>query len=401
MNIHRMRFRNPLIFSAILLVAIFLASCAKENELTPTPTQVRQTLIMYMPWSSDLTSYFEQNLRDFETVVGAGGLGDNRIIVFFSSSPTEATLFELKYKGGNCVRENLKTYTNPPFTTAGGITSILHDVVAVAPARQYSMVVGSHGMGWLPVVRSGTRIARDTEKFHWEYEGVPRTRFFGGITAEYQTDVTTFAEGIAGAGLKMEFILFDDCYMSSIEVAYDLRDVTNYLIAAPTEIMAYGYPYHIVGKHLINNDYGGICNGFYEFYENYQYPYGTIGLTDCSEVEALAEVMREVNARFSFDAGLLGTVQRMDGYSPVVFFDYGDYVSKLCSDAGLLARFNAQLERTVPPQYALHTRSYYSSSLGVVGISSYCGIPVSDPSVSAKATGKTSTAWHKATHAGL
>ena len=65
---------------------------------------------------------------------------------------------------------------------------------------------------------------------HWEYENVPMTRYFGGLNAQYQTDITTLAKGISNAGLKMEYILFDDCYMSSIEVAYALKDVTDYLI---------------------------------------------------------------------------------------------------------------------------------------------------------------------------
>ena len=54
---------------------------------------------------------------------------------------------------------------------------------------------------------------------HWEYENVPMTRYFGGLNAQYQTDITTLAKGISNAVLKMEYILFDDCYMSSIEVA--------------------------------------------------------------------------------------------------------------------------------------------------------------------------------------
>lgn len=46
----------------------------------------------------------------------------------------------------------------------------------------------------------------------------------------------------------MEYILFDDCYMSSLEVAYDLRHVTRHLIACPTEIMVYGMPYSHIGE---------------------------------------------------------------------------------------------------------------------------------------------------------
>ena len=50
----------------------------------------------------------------------------------------------------------------------------------------------------------------------------------------------------------------------------------------------------------------------------------------------------------------------MDGYSPVRFFDFGDYVSKLCKDPELMAEFKAQFERTVPGKYKKHTEYYYS-----------------------------------------
>ena len=53
-------------------------------------------------------------------------------------------------------------------------------------------------------------------KKHWEYEHAPMTRFFGGTQTKYQTDITTLTGGISKAGLKMEYILFDDCYMSTV-----------------------------------------------------------------------------------------------------------------------------------------------------------------------------------------
>lgn len=382
----------------ILLLTVFLVSCAKNNEGPPHPVKTEQTLFIYMPWSTDLTSYFTRNLIDFETAMKSDILRNNRVIVFFSSSSTEADLFELKYKNGGTVRDTIKSYQNPAFTTAEGITAILNDVASVAPAERYAMIVGCHGMGWLPVT-SASRTGVGEEKLHWEYDGMPLTRYFGGTTSRYQTDVTTFAEGISDAGLKMEYILFDDCYMSSIEVAYDLKDVTNHLIACPTEVMAYGFPYHIIAPHLLTNDYYGICSGFYEFYSTYQRPCGTIGLTDCREVGRLAEIMREINRRFTFDTQMLNSIQRMDGYSPVIFFDYGDYVAKLCGDPGLLAEFEAQLERTVPERYRLHTPRFYSRSMGEIEVRTYSGVTVSDPSINTKAArNKTETAWYKATH---
>ena len=122
-----------------------------------------------------------------------------------SSSSTEASMFEIVYRNGKCERKTLKNYTNPSFTTAEGITSILNDMKTFAPASVYAMTIGCHGMGWLPVDRMKTMSASSV-KMHWDYEGKPLTRYFGGLTSEYQTDISTLAKGIADAGIKMLYV---------------------------------------------------------------------------------------------------------------------------------------------------------------------------------------------------
>jgi len=59
-------------------------------------------------------------------------------------------------------------------------------------------------------------------------------------------------------------------------------------------------------------------------------------------------------------------LQRMDGYTPIIFYDYGDYVEKLCKDPVLLERFEQQLSRAVP--YKVHTDYFYSVTKGRVPI---------------------------------
>ena len=39
---------------------------------------------------------------------------------------------------------------------------------------------------------------------------------------------------------KWDFILFEGCYMGSVEVAYELKDKTEAIIASPTEIVSPG-----------------------------------------------------------------------------------------------------------------------------------------------------------------
>ena len=176
----------------------------------------------------------------------------------------------------------MKEYENPQFTIEPVLTDILNDMKTFAPAKSYSMIIGCHGMGWLPVNGSKSRMLQDF-RHHWEYKNVPQTRFFGGLSAEYQTDIKSLASGIANAGMKMEYILFDDCYMSSIEVAYELKDVTKYLIGSTSEMMAYGMPYAAIGEYLLGNpDYQSGCEEFYNFYSTYEImPCGTLAVTDC------------------------------------------------------------------------------------------------------------------------
>lgn len=398
----------------LLFLSFSMVSCEKV-EWVPTDTEETdpddedepidrsnndQTVFMYLPWSTDLLSAFRQNIADMKTIIGKNILKNERVIVFLATSPKKATLYELTYKKGNCEQKTLKEYNfeDPEYTTAEGITSILNDVKYYAPAKRYAMTIGCHGMGWIPKSSTKSRSGFRVEKMHWEYENVPMTRYFGGRDYEHQTDVNTLATGISDAGMKMEYILFDDCYMSNVEVAYGLKEVTNHLIASTCEIMMYGMPYDKIGQYLVGNiDYKSICDEFYAFYSTYEtMPCGTIGVTDCSELDNLASIMKQINQQYTFDTSLTNSLQRLDGYSPVIFFDYGDYVAKLCKDSELLEQFNEQLERTVP--FKRNTDYYYSMSSGKTKINTYSGITISDPSTNSKTLSKKETAWYKATH---
>lgn len=305
------------------MMALAVVSCDDDTDepdpVTP-PATVSRTLLMYLPWSTDLTNYFYNNISDMKKAIAAQGLDGQRVLVFMCTTATEAQLFELVPDGSGCRQVKLRDYSSPSYTTAEGIASILADVKAEAPAEHYAMTIGCHGMGWVPVSQSRAMRLAPRQGYHWDAGGGPLTRFFGGRTPSVQTDITTLAEGIEGAGMHLDFILFDDCYMSSVEVAYDLRHVTDYLIVCPTEIMAYGMPYAEVGAELLGEpDYEAVCSKFLDFYSSYTYPYGTIGVTRTSELDSLARVLRKIEVACDLDASLLPSLQRMDGYRPPIF----------------------------------------------------------------------------------
>ena len=186
--------------------------------------------------------------------------------------------------------------------------------------------------------------------------------------------------------------------MSNIETAYELKNVTKYLIASTSEIMSYGMPYSKIGIALLNNNYEEIVNGFYTFYSSFIPPCGTIGVTDCREIETMVAIMHEINMAYPNGLDDTSDIQTLDGLSPTVFFDFGDYVAHLCKDQSLLSAFNEQLSRLIP--YKAHTETYYSNyTKHTIPIKTFSGITISDPtknnSVKADAI---NTKWYKTTH---
>lgn len=382
----------------LLLLIIFCCSCEhdKLDELTQTADR---SVILFFPWSTNLKSYFDQNIRDFSSAIADEGLNHERVFVCIESSPDLANIIELKYKNGTCVSDTLISFQDTQFTTEAGLTRMFNTVQAISRADIYSLIIGCHGFGWVPVSSSTESQSRADEPMHYEVPGALLTRYFGGLSNEYRIDISTLASGLRNANMHMEYILFDDCYMSSVEVAYELRDVTNYLIACPTEIMAYGFPYKYCGKYLLGvPDYENVVQRFYDFYSAYESPYGTIAVTDCSQLDDLAAIVRKINlyAQNAYINIDIDSVQKMDGYTPTVFFDLADLMRYKCTNDYLLDKFTEQLALTVP--YKQHTRRYYSAAKGPLPITTFCGITTSDQSTSNYATEYSSTEWYQATH---
>lgn len=404
---------------ALLLSALVLVACDDKNTYEE-PVAPRQTLLMYFPWSGNdsgstgLLSHFLTNIDDMEEAIRYNAPEGCRVLVYLverkvetgiggaTNTYFEGSLQELKARGGQVERVQLTSYRDPDMTEAEQIARLLKDVQAYAPAPRYAMTIGCHGMGWIPATATKAVSREGAEREYWEYEGVEQTRWFGGMTAEFQTEIPTLAEAIRRAGMKMEYILFDDCYMSSVEVAYELKDVTDYLIGSTSEIMAEGFPYTEIGALLLGEvDYEGICESFYQYYmERSSYPCGTVAVTVCRELEALAEVMKRINAASEeLTASELSRVQVLDGYDPCRFYDLGDYVNFYCKDAALRGEFERQLERAVPAAFRRHTPTFYSMMSGETEINAFSGITTSDPSLSPLVVDvKGSTAWWKATH---
>lgn len=408
---HRYTIRS-LVYSLLLaLICCFMQGCRDKGEggkADPIPPVLenRQTLLLYLPWTgptNNLISFFRTNISDMENAVAAGVLENERVLVYLASTATHGQLFEIiRNETGGTERVILEEYENPDYTTVEHLSNLLNDMKQHAPAQEYAMAIGSHGKGWIPVATNKTRdVSASIIQNYWDGSGKLPTRYFGGTSSTYQTDISTLREAISQSGITMEFILFDACYMSCIEVAYELRHVCRHIIASTCEIMGNGQPYRVTASHMFGKevDYVGIANSFYDFYMNSYSPYATLATIVSEELDSLAAIMKSINTRYTFPTDSLPKLQKFDPYTPAIFFDFGHYVNIMCKDRDLLTRFNEQLERTVPGESAVHTPKYYSMLDGrTYPITHFSGVTTSNPSRNSECATLSETSWYKATH---
>ena len=97
----------------------------------------------------------------------------------------------------------------------------------------------------------------------------------------------------------MKSMIFDACFMGAVEVAYELRNVTEMLVASQTEILADGMDYETMTTYLFKNgktDLKGFCQNFYDYYNSKsgEFQSATISMVDCTMLEPLAQVCSEI-----------------------------------------------------------------------------------------------------------
>ncbi len=378
--------------SFVGLFACFgLSSCESDDDEQEKHVSMR-TLVMFMPWSTNLKPYFDENIKSFAKAIEEGILDDEHVVVCISTSPTRALLIELKMNGDTCLYDTLLVMNNVDFTNTANITKMLKDVRGRFPALHYSLVVGGHGMAWIP--SSSTTFKAP---YHSGYGSHPLTRWFGGLDADTQIEIPSFAESIRRSGLHMDYILFDDCLMSSVEVAYDLRKVTDFLVACPTEVMVDGFPYSQCAKYLVGQvDYKNLCETFLSFYESYFMPCGTVAVTDCRVLDELASSVLQMNLSGKVQYNDTVSIQQMDGYYPPIFYDLGDSYDKMCADSVALSHFHGVLAKAVP--YKANTPYYYSEYGGIYKIKSFSGLTTSEFSLNPVVADIVSTSWYMDTH---
>ena len=298
----------------------------------------------------------------------------------------------------------LKSYDDFAAADPACVQRMLADVEALAPAQHYGIIVGCHGKAWVPANQGAlsysARMSKELEDLWTPAPGALTTRSFGDTGRSI--DITDFAAAVKAQNYRTDYLLFDACFMANIETLYDLRECTDYVIAAPCEIMGQGFPYDRAMPWFFTDggkgrDLTKVCEAFWNFYMNDATTQsGCISLAVMSEMEGMKEVMRRINA--APKKSYAEELQSYEGMSSHIFYDLGHWVELACGDAKLKEDFKAQLDKAFPKAARLSTPGFYSAYNGRMNpVAYYSGVSFSEPSDKYVEENK-QTSWYRDTH---
>jgi len=323
----------------LILFFCLLFSCQKDEI-----DIAAHTLIIYMAADNDLSEDAVNNLQKIKEGYRNTGA---KLLVFIDTAKEEPELLEINEKGTTL----LKKYPEFNSVSAEGIKNVLNDAISLYPSESYGLVLWSHGTSWLP---AGVRLKSP--------------KAFGDDKGK-QLNITDLADALP---VKFDFILFDACLMGAVEVAYELKEKTNYILAPSTETIADGFPYDIIVPELLSAkpDLKKTAKLYFDFYNSQyaEYRSATVSVINTQELNALSEEMKKLiqSEGFHFQSFNRSAVQRLDTYSEQYHFDLLDFIEKsFISDK---TAFKAQLNRTI--LYKAHTPRF----IEMYEIRTYCGL---------------------------
>jgi hypothetical protein len=369
--------RHILKYTLPVFAVVLLAGCGdKEPPVTPRIDDDPKVLIMY----DNIGSWFDADVNEAAKAVAAGALADkgHRVVVFHRKS-AGSQIYELvrdkSLRAGYRV-DILKQYAKGEmnFLSQEVINSVIREIRSLTPeSNHYGLAFGSHGRGWIPKVNSGgQRRSAEPDPFAslWEISANSKTRYLAYDNSQ-KIDMAEFAAALDE--WEWDFVLFDDCFMASVEALYEVRHLADYFIASPTEILDKGFPYDRVVERLFRDDWtnlAGMAADYVSFYQNSGNPYATISVVKADRLEALMESVRAISLYGSNDVDPNVTkIQYYEELAQHIFFDLDDYMYHFSQSVPLYEAFRNQLAQTVVS--SAHTDMFYSA---VRGYGSY--IPV-------------------------
>jgi hypothetical protein len=281
------------------------------------------------------------------------------------------------------VSEIVKTYPEQNSADAQVLKKVINDTKNLSSFNSLGLILWSHGSAWLPngtsINSNRGNIVDSTKSLSHQKSFSIDTKINNSSTDTSEMDIKELAGALQG--YNFDFIIFDACFMSSIEIAYELKNVTKYFIASPTEILSSGFPYHRISPLLFKESFQpkDVVSSYYNFYMEQKgvLKSGSITAINTKELDNLASCVYQINSKYSIkNISSTDSIQQYDRQKVSILFDLKQLLLrqlKGINDAQITESFNKAWSNCV--LFELHT----TNILGTLKLDNCNGISVFIP----------------------
>lgn len=388
----------------VALAVLFAAACTKEAPAGSGSIRFQRTLLVWLGGDNNLSRETAAKIA----AINSGWIPERTACLIYEDTRDKGARLLRLYgtRSGTASAELLCEYGRENSASAKIFGRVLDKVMTDYPAESYGLLFFSHGSGWLPEGMLQTPVPGTSlsKSLGWD-EGVQS----GGLD-HAEMELTAFAAAIPDGAL--DFVVFETCLTAGIEVAYELRNKTRYMLASPAEILSPGFtPVYGSSFRLLLDTSESLEKNLTAFGESYMrhvntlggdYRSATLSLIATDVLDILAGRIRDMSPRFETPAGVAGW-QRFDrpgsyGDTPALprYFDLGQWMEGF-SDPAQYPVLEQLLKRIV--KWKGNTKRFLPSRNGFE-INRYSGLTVylPRPEFGALNEAYRLTSWYKAVY---
>ena len=304
----------------VILPFLFL-SCHDDFEETES-----HTVLVYMVGDNSLYGNVSSDMKEMRDGYAKIGSPDKNNLLVYTDKYDTPVLIRIKIKDGEAVNDTIQRYSEMNSCDADILENVFDYVQSNFKADHYGLVLWSHGSGSRPASLAHVK------SFGWDHDNIIGDSGSNNATT---MDIPDLKTSLLSCGVSLDYILFDACEMQTIEVAYELRNCANYIIASPWDISAYGGPYDKIIPHCFSSDANlnipfSIANDFYNYYydEGEENVGVMMSVVKTDEMENLAKETKEVFSNYLTTGESINTsdVFSYDDYSKNYFYDFKSFI---------------------------------------------------------------------------
>ena len=255
-------------FNFSLFAILLLTACSSSDD-TPAPEPVvpaQRTVIAYFEGNNNLRSSLNEDIKEIES--GSKSLSATTNLILFANIYGQKP-YIAEVAGGKLtkVREWESTFyaTHPD-----SMLSVMRWITEKYPANEYGIIFGGHGTGSLTKGINNKSeedtiptTLRPAYAYGNDYSTTPSQK------PRWWINTGTLATVISHLPERPKFIFFDCCLMQDIDVAYQFRKYTDYIVSPVSETPDKGAPYDSIVPLLSIADPEVMCDNILTTYQTY------------------------------------------------------------------------------------------------------------------------------------